>query len=109
MIEDRQTVAAGYAPTSGPYFVEHVEALDMWRSRRIKITKQPTAISSASALQADVFAPFQFPGLMVNYLQANYRRAEARLVKHTVLTWWVNNTSKPVIPSAKSLPTARSW
>jgi hypothetical protein len=104
ILEERQVVDPSYVPTTGANFVEHLQGLDKWRSRRIKITKSPLAVDKASAIVSYAFAPFQFPGTF-NYgvwlslaHGMGFRQATAMLCKHTIKTWWlVRNPGPPTI------------
>jgi hypothetical protein len=94
--EDRQVVVPGYVLQNGTYFAETKIAIDKWRSQRIRLTKTPTATSSATALKAYEHRPYQFPGLAPTANRADVRRAISMLTRHTMRTWW---QSSPTIPA----------
>jgi hypothetical protein len=101
---EEQIVDVGYTPLTGAYFIETKEPVDQWKSRRRRITKQPTAVSPETALESVVFAPFEFPGT-IDVIQApltnnflGHRQSRAALVKQLVKTWWVSSPTRPEIP-----------
>jgi hypothetical protein len=101
--EDEQVVATTYTPTSGSNFIESVKAIDKWRSKRIRTTRNPTATGPGSAIITYDYRPFQFPGTF-DYARniaydhrEGYRRASAQLVKMTVKTWWQVSVGPPSI------------
>ena len=100
---EEQVVDASYVDTSGPFFIETHRNLDQWRAKRRKVTKIPTAVDPTTAIQSQVFAPFQFPGTLdaltctVTNTGLGFRQTSAQLVPQTLKTWWVNSTTEPVI------------
>jgi hypothetical protein len=101
--EDEQVVANTYTPTSGANFIESVKAIDKWRSKRTRTTKNPTANGPSNAIVTYDYRPFQFPGTFdyprnIAYdHREGYRRASAQLVKMTIKTWWQVSTGPPSI------------
>jgi hypothetical protein len=98
VFEETQVVDPGYTVTSGTYFVENLIKIDKWRSNRVKITKQPTAVDLGSALIESVEGPFQYPGYV--YLSPTgggyfVKRASAQLTQQTLRTWWLSSASIP--------------
>jgi hypothetical protein len=94
--EDHQIVDPSYTPLASGHWVERVEPISVYRSRRIRTTRAPTAISLATALVEEVDGPYQFPGLVYAVTGGYYRRqASAQLCQHTLRTWWLNSVSKP--------------
>jgi len=99
-----QIMPYNYVPVDGTNFTETTRAIDKWRSRRIRITKVPTATSEATAIVNQIFAPFQFPGtadvnqLVITNCFYGFRSVRAEFVKQTVKTWWINSITMPVIP-----------
>src|SRR5581483_338046 len=80
------------------FTVETVTPIDKWRSKRRKVTKQPDAVDAASAIVAERFHPYQFPGLLTAAAAGYYvRKTRAELCKQTIKTWWVNSPTKPTI------------
>jgi len=101
--EDEQVVAAGTSPTSGSNFNESVKAIDKWRSKRVRTTKNPTATSFTNAIITFDYRPFQFPGtldysrLMAYDHREGYRRASAQLTRMTIRTWWQVSVGPPSV------------
>jgi hypothetical protein len=97
-LEEEQVVDVSYTGTSGDYFVENVKPLDKWRSKRVKITRQPLATGPSSAIITYSFEPYQFPGYIgIIPSAAFYKRASARLVKHTIRTWFMLKDTTPTV------------
>jgi hypothetical protein len=108
---ERQTVDSSYTPAipiaGTDYFVEDVEGIDKWHSKRTKTTKNVVAHhDKASALISYRSHPFQFPGTLdYNRLitfshREGYRRANALVARHTIRTWWINSATPPVVGDA---------
>ncbi|HET6887731.1 MAG TPA: hypothetical protein VFH87_07385, partial [Candidatus Udaeobacter sp.] len=88
--EEEQVVPAGTTPTSGTGFNESIKAIDKWRSKRIRTSRNP-----GFALVTFQYAPFKFPGLAPSPNKVDYRRASSMLTKHTIATYWVTNVGGP--------------
>lgn len=99
VLTEEQTVAAAFTPATpsvGDYWVESKKPIDYVRSKRIKLTKTPTATDVGSAIIEEVDGPFQFPGLVYAVSGGYYRRqASAQLCQHILRTWWLSSATKP--------------
>jgi hypothetical protein len=104
--QTEQVVASGTPedPNPGVFgWVSEVKAIDQWRSRKTNTRKNaPPYASVGSALISYEFKPFKFPGLLPTVLcigvtcpYPKVRRASARIVKHTIRTWWETGTVAP--------------
>lgn len=95
---ETQVVDPSYVVTSGTYFVETLEEIDTWRSRRVKLTRTPTAVDVGTALTTYKYHPFRFPGLLTTTAFGYYVRASnSELCRHTIRTWWQSNVGTPSI------------
>lgn len=95
---ETQVVAPTYNPADGTGFIEELEAIDQWRSRRIKTVSTPTATSEATAIVTERWAPFQFPGWLTSTGIGYYvRRTRAELCRQIIKTWFVNSATKPTV------------
>lgn len=97
-LTEEQTVDPSYSPTPDTYAVESLKPIDQYHAKRIKLTREPTAVSLETALIEEVDGPFQFPGIA--YLAPSglgyYRRqASAQLCQHIIRTWWMSSPTKP--------------
>lgn len=95
---EEQVVDPGYTEATGTYFIENLKGLDKWRSRRTKLTREPTAVSLATALVEEIDGPYQFPGLI--YLAPGgggyfRKQASAQLCQQIIRTWWLSSATKP--------------
>ncbi len=95
-LTEEQTVDPTYTPTAGTYYVEGLKSTDQYHAKRTRLTRQPDAVSLATALVEEIDGPFQFPGLIYAVSGGYYRRqASAQLCQHIIRTWWKHKTSKP--------------
>lgn len=95
---EEQVVAAGYTPVYTDFQVEIVEPIDWQRSKRRKITKQPTAVDVATAITTYRYHPFRFPGYIYSATGGYYvRSSNSELCRHIVRTWWENTPTEPSI------------
>lgn len=96
---EEEVVDSSYSvpvPTSSDNFVETLNPIDKWRSKRTKRYILPTAISVETAIVEEIDAPFQFPGLIYAVTGGYYRRqASAQLCQHIIRTWWLSSATKP--------------
>lgn len=96
---EEQIVEAPYSvatPSVGDNFVETREEIDQWRDRRIKITKNPTAVDVSTALQDVQGHPYQFPGWLAPATYGYYvRKTRADLTEHVIRTWWITSATRP--------------
>jgi hypothetical protein len=102
--ETRQIVMAD-TPDSPDvdYVSEETRGIEIYRSLRIRTTKIPTAVNSATAIVSYAFQPYKFPGTL-DYITATvtdgwlgYRSAKADLVQHKIKKWWQLSNTTPTV------------